>query len=168
MTELSEAERLEVLGHLRAGSRLQAIVSIRRFTSLGLRDAVALLERVEAEFTPDECYGGDEMGMSARILCIGPFSTSVLEHMEYPPKFYSDTRDGAPILRYLFEVDEGSTRSRELAACFGIEAWNFNDHKLKPEGANTAKLTEMFGANEVRVFEALRDAGFAFYFMPNG
>ncbi len=74
----------------------------------------------------------------------------------------------APILLFMFHVFEGSDRSQELATCFGIEAWNFNQHRLNGAEADIVRLTEMFSGEEVTTFEVLRDAGFGFYFIPNG
>ena len=58
--------------------------------------------------------------------------------------------------------------SRELAGCFNISAWDFNQHELDPHVADVPKLREMFGDKEVEIFEALRSANFKFYFQPNG
>lgn len=58
--------------------------------------------------------------------------------------------------------------SMEMASCLGVQAWDFNTHQLNASGADIDKLREMFDAAEVDAFLALRDAGFQFYFMPNG
>ncbi len=108
------------------------------------------------------------MGMTADVLAIGPYRSALTEHMEYPSELYTNTREGATILRELFQVYEGSTRSRELADCFGIDPWDFNQHELDPARADLPKLRQMFGEKEVATFQALRDAGFKFYFRPNG
>ena len=108
------------------------------------------------------------MGMSAEIIAIGPFSRSIVGHMEYPEDFYKDTREGVPVLRRLFTVYQGSTVSRKMADCFGIEAWDFNGHHLDPVRADLDTLREMFDVRDVSAFLALREAGLQFYFMPNG
>ena len=55
-----------------------------------------------------------------------------------------------------------------MASCFGVQAWDFNTHHLNTTAADVDKLRGMFDAKEVDAFLALRDAGFQFYFMPNG
>jgi hypothetical protein len=35
--------------------------------------------------------------------------------------------------------------ARKIAGCFGIEAWNFNQHHLEPYQADIDKLRSMFG-----------------------
>ncbi len=58
--------------------------------------------------------------------------------------------------------------ARKIAGCFGIEAWNFNQHHLEPDEADIDKLRSMFGDDEVETFLAFRKAHFDFYFLPNG
>ena len=166
--EVTPDQWQSVLQDLREKGRIDALITLRRVAGVDLRRATELLDAAIAGARPGDIYGGDNMGMSADVLAIGPYSTAVKQHMEYPAKFYADTRDGAPILRVLFQVFEGSTKSRELAECFGIDAWDFNQHELDPARADLPKLGEMFGEEDVAVFEALRGAGFKFYYRPNG
>jgi hypothetical protein len=72
------------------------------------------------------------------------------------------------VLRVLFHVYNGTNVSMEMASCLGVQAWDFNTHHLNPSVADIDKLRQMFDATEVDAFLALRDAGFQFYFMPNG
>jgi len=108
------------------------------------------------------------MGMEAEIIAIGPFSRKIAGHMEYPAERYKDTREGVPVITHLFTVYNGSGASRKMAGCFGVEAWDFNQHHLDPVCADLETLREMFDAREVESFLALREAGFQFYFVPNG
>ena len=108
------------------------------------------------------------MSMEAEVIAIGPFSLKVAGFMEYPPEHYLDTRDGVSVLRVLFHVYNGTNVSMEMASCLGVQAWDFNTHHLNPSVADIDKLRQMFDATEVDAFLALRDAGFQFYFMPNG
>jgi hypothetical protein len=108
------------------------------------------------------------MSMEAEVIAIGPFSVKVAAFMEYPPEYYRDTREGVPVLRVLFHVYTGTNASVEMASCLGVQAWDFNTHHLNPSAADIDKLRQIFDAEEVDVFLALRDAGFQFYFMPNG
>jgi hypothetical protein len=107
------------------------------------------------------------MGMNAEVLAIGPFQSAIVPHLEYGADLYSKTREGAPVIRFLFEC-EHSPQSRELAACFGVEPWDFNQHHLNPSTADVQRLTAAFDAADVEVFVALRAAGFDFYYVPNG
>jgi hypothetical protein len=166
---MNEQETQSVIALLRAREHARAVVAIRRFTGCGLQEAIRVLRALEKEFGLTEQGSGDkDMGMAAEIIAIGPFSSSIVEHMEYPADFYRETRAGVPVLRRLFTVYQGSTVSREMAACFGIEAWDFNQHHLNPMRADVEKLRTMFDARDADAFLALRDAGFQFYFMPNG
>ena len=88
--------------------------------------------------------------------------------MEYPQEYYRNTREGVPVLRVLFHVYNGTNVSFEMASCLGVQAWDFNTHHLNPRVADIDKLRQMFDRTEVDAFLALRDAGFQFYFMPNG
>jgi hypothetical protein len=163
---LTEKQTEELLEHIKSLNKVKAILFIRQITGFGLREAFDYLKEFERNLNPETLYGGNHMGMSAKIMAIGPFSKELMEHLEYPPKFYSDTNDGAPIIRFLFEVYEGSSRSQELAGCFGIEAWNFNQHHLDPYQADIDKLRSMFDEDEVEDFLAFRTANFDF--LPNG
>lgn len=93
-------QQREVLQHLRSGNKIKAVLAVRTFTGLGLKEAIAALDT----FGLDDLYAENHMGMTSDILAIGPFSAAVVDHMEYPAKFYADARQGAPIIRTLFEV----------------------------------------------------------------
>lgn len=108
------------------------------------------------------------MSMEAEVVAIGPFSPNIAGFMEYPQRHYQDTREGVPVLRILFHVYNGTNVSMELARCLGVLAWDFNTHHLNASAVDIDKLRQMFDADEVDAFIALRDAGFQFYFMPNG
>jgi hypothetical protein len=165
---MNNEETQVVISHFRAGDHVRAVVAIRQFTGCDLKEGVYVLRGLIRELGLERSHGDDEMGMSAEIIAIGPFSRSILEHMEYPEELYKDTREGVPVLRRLFTVFQGSTVSRRMAACFGIEAWDFNRHHVDPMRAEVDTLREMFDARDVNAFLALRDVGFEFYFMPNG
>ena len=108
------------------------------------------------------------MSMEAEVIAIGPFSPKIAGFMEYPQEHYRDTRDGVPVLRVLFHVYNGTNVSMEMALSLGVQAWDFNTLHLNPTVANIDKPGQMFDATEVDAFLALREAGFQFYFMPNG
>ncbi len=121
------------------------------------------------------------MGMDAEILAVGPFHARLAEHLPFPAKFYAGTQEGATVLRFLFPCAT-SGESWLLAECLQIDPWNFNQHKFDPHQLDedllldrTGRLAEItsFGwsfdvEKEWKSFVALRDAGFDFYFLPNG
>ena len=108
------------------------------------------------------------MGMNAEVIAIGTFQRSIVPYLQYPKEYYVNTRDGVRIAETVFFVESGSSESRQLAAGFGVDPWDFNQHELDPARADIELLREMFGDEMVRSFEGLRDAGFSFFFLPNG
>ena len=153
---LEPSQRQELLRLIRQCDRVKALIFLRRELNLGLQEAIDALRGFQRQLEPNELYAEEHMGMSASVLAVGGFRQSILEFMEYQPKFYTDTREGAPILRFVFEIHEGSTRSRQLASCFGIEPWDFNQHRLDARLADVERLKSMFDADEVELFLALR------------
>jgi hypothetical protein len=77
------------------------------------------------------------MGLCAEVLAIGPFSKSIVQHLEYPSEFYANTKEGSPIIEHLFGITEGSSLSSEFAGYLGVtDVWDFNQHKLNPKKFN--------------------------------
>lgn len=58
--------------------------------------------------------------------------------------------------------------SYELAEYFGVHPWDFNSHELDPALADVEKLSKSDFSEELPKFLKLRDAGFKFYYLPNG
>ena len=129
------------------------------------------------------------MGMSAEVLSIGPFRTTLVPHLRHPPERYAATREGAVIVEVVVSYRHGNSVSRDLAACFGIDAWDFNAHAFDPwrtdidalrrcvkhdgcpahvPGERQPNCTACQSIDPVAKFLALRDAGHRFYFRPNG
>ncbi|NMO17417.1 hypothetical protein HPC49_06820 [Pyxidicoccus fallax] len=130
--------------------------------------------------------------MSAEVLAIGPFHRGLLPFLDQPPERHATTREGAVLVVSVFRAPEGSTRSRELAACVGVEPWDFKSHAFDPRRADLGALRDFhagyFRCEEhakaraehpcdaceraceapVERFVRLRDAGFEFFFCPNG
>lgn len=110
--------------------------------------------------------------MSAEVLAIGPFHRTLAPVLG-TPGLHANTRDGALLVVPVFAAPEGSTRSRELAACLQVDPWDFNTHAFDPWAADLAALQD-FQRHEVprgaavERFLALRAAGFEFHFIPNG
>ncbi len=108
------------------------------------------------------------MGMAAEIIAIGPFSKRIVKHLEYSNELYTNVKEGAKIAQIIFSIDSGSIQSHKLAKAFNIDPWNFDQHHLNPHEANLTILEELFSPKEVEDFVALRNAGFDFFFLPNG
>lgn len=108
------------------------------------------------------------MGMAAEVIAIGPFSKDIVNNLEYPKELYANVKDGTKIAQNVFSIDSGSTESQKLAKAFKIDPWNFNQHLLNSHQADLNLLKELFSEEEVEDFVALRNAGFDFFFLPNG
>lgn len=111
------------------------------------------------------------MGMYGEVLGIGPFRRELVPYLQQPFEWHESTREGSVIVVRVFASPEGSTRSRELAHCVGAEAWDFNTHALDPWRVDVEAVRRFLYPDEehqLKCFLELRDAGFEFYFMPNG
>ena len=73
------------------------------------------------------------MGMNAEIIAVGRFCHEVVEYMDHSAETYAKTRPGAIVTRLFFEICQGSTMSRRLASCLGIDdPRDFNQHAIDP------------------------------------
>ena len=117
------------------------------------------------------------MGMSADILAIGPYSPDIALHLGYPPELYCSTRRGALVLATLFGISEGSSASRDFAACLGItDTWDFNQHQIDSRKIDFDRLRSVLSGlgsgdeynEDLDALIALRKHGFQFLFRPNG
>ncbi|NNB89226.1 hypothetical protein D7X99_05875 [Corallococcus sp. AB032C] len=111
------------------------------------------------------------MGMYGEVLGIGPFRRELVPFLQQPAAWHRNTRDGAIIVVSVFLAPEGSSRSRELAGCMGAEAWDFNTHALDPWRVDVEAVRRFLYPGEehrLECFLRLRDAGFEFFFQPNG
>src|SRR4051812_26707113 len=111
---MNRDETRVVICHLQVRDHARAVVAIRQSTGCDLKEAIRILKALVRELGLEQSLGDDEMGMSAEIIAIGPFSRSIVGHMEYPEDFYKDTHEGVPVLRRLFTVYQGSTVSRKM------------------------------------------------------
>ncbi len=114
------------------------------------------------------------MGMCAEVIAIGPFSAAVANLLDYRSELYAKTSTGAIISRRLFGILEGSSVSREFAACLGIsDPWDFNQHMIDNAKIDFAGL-KAFGAaydsyaDEIEILESLAGFGFELHFRPEG
>jgi hypothetical protein len=116
-------------------------------------------------------YASAHMGMYGVVLGIGPFQREFVHDLPQPEAWHERTHDGAVITVTVFSAPEGSTRSRQLARAMGAEAWDFNTHAIDPWRVDLEAVRQFLaheGEAPLRCFLKLRDAGFAFFFMPNG
>jgi hypothetical protein len=107
------------------------------------------------------------MGCDAEIIAIGPFSKKLIPALGYPEEQYRAVAEGATVITGVFEAF-GSTESEKLAQCFGVGRWDLGQHLLDPLRADLETLRRDFDERGTEDFLALREAGFRFYYMPNG
>jgi hypothetical protein len=130
------------------------------------------------------------MGMSAEVFAVGPFRRELTPHLSHPAERYAAVREGSIVVELVFSTPEGSSRSRELASCFGVDPWALGQHMLDPSRADLGALRALFDPDArcdrhrdeappapchgcsrrdaVARFLALRAAGHRFFFLPNG
>jgi hypothetical protein len=107
------------------------------------------------------------MGCDAEIIAIGPFSKRLVPALGYPAEQYQGVADGATVITCVF-CAFGSTESEKLAQCFGVGRWELGRHVLDAARADLVTLGRDFDERDTEHFLALREAGFQFYYMPNG
>ena len=107
------------------------------------------------------------MGCDATIIAVGPFSKRIVGSLGYPVEDYSSVADGATVITVVFETF-GSTSSEALAQCFGVGRWDLGRHRLDAACADLKTLQRDFEERSTEQFIVLREAGFQFYYMPNG
>ncbi len=61
------------------------------------------------------------MSMCAQILAIGGFRPELAPWLEYSANLYANTKVGAPVVKTIFGIVEGSTASRRFAQLVSIE-----------------------------------------------
>jgi len=117
------------------------------------------------------------MGMCATLEGRGGFASSIVEHLDFPKKFYSSTAEGYPVTVTFFECHDAAT-SKQLSSVFGVNPGNPGTFLVNsfPE----LKYTELFslvtamGSSDTEAFAeiagfiACLDAGFEFLYRPNG
>ena len=108
------------------------------------------------------------MGCNAEIIAIGPFSKKLIPALGYGEEQYRGVADGATVITRVFDTCGGSTESEKLARCFGVGRWDLGRHVLDASRADLDMLRREFDEGWTEDFLTLRDAGFHFYYMPNG
>jgi hypothetical protein len=111
------------------------------------------------------------MGLDADLVAIGPFKEAIADYLEYPGHYYQNTRPGVQVITSVF-LALTTDQSHGLAKAFGIDAWDFNQHEINPFHVDLELLMSALEItsddNELKQFLALRDAGFKFFYCPNG
>ena len=108
------------------------------------------------------------MACSAEIIAIGPFARKLIPALGYGADQYRDVADGTTVIACVFGECGGSNESEKLAECFGVGRWDLGRHVLDASKANLEMLRHNFDLDCTENFVALREAGFQFYYMPNG
>ena len=174
---LQDEHRIAIELALRASQRIEAVVLVRRYAGVGLREAVDYINELERKLGPSPAQ--DKYDHSwAWVVAIGCFRSDLIEYLWYPAEMYENTQNGAVIVTGLFEAN-GRREVEALARSFQIDPWDFNQHKLVPgnlcedviwdelyDNPTVADLTPYWEAynKEMQRFTALRDANFDFYF----
>lgn len=113
------------------------------------------------------------MGMDANVIGAGPFSQDVVDILDYPAEYYKDTKEGTIVLVSIFLANT-TDQSYELARALGVEAWDFNTHKIDPAKIDRDALVEFacgsveLSVSHVDAFFKLIEKGFIFIYRPNG
>lgn len=107
------------------------------------------------------------MGLDAQVIAIGPFSQGIEDCLEYNAQRYAGVSDGATVITNVF-LAPTSADSHDLAAAFGVGAFEMGKHHLDAYKVDLERLRDLCSEPEVVVFLKLREHGFQFYYMPNG
>ena len=107
------------------------------------------------------------MGLDAQVIAIGPFSTDIESALEYGEQHYEGVAPGATVVSTVF-LAATSSESHELAAAFGVGAFEMGRHRLDSRQADLTALATRFGETDVTNFRRLAARGFEFFYMPNG
>jgi hypothetical protein len=160
---LSAEERTEVARLIADGGLIAAVAFIRRATGATLAEAVVAARAAGVELgaiTPPR----PGHPLTAEILAIGPFSAAIAPFLPYSSERYEGVPEGTPVIATIIDTYRDTEQTFELAACFGVDPWDFNAHApLDPARVDLEALGALDDAAR-EPFERLRDAGFVFYF----
>jgi hypothetical protein len=113
------------------------------------------------------------MGMDADVIAIGPFSQDIIDMLDYPAEYYDKTKPGATVITTVFSATS-TDLSYQLARAMGVDAWDFNTHKIDPKNVDMEDLEEFVdcavehGMEDITTFIKLVGKGFTFFYRPNG
>ncbi len=88
------------------------------------------------------------MGLDAQVIAIGLLSTDIASALEYGELRYEGVAPGATVVTTVF-LAATSSESHELAAAFGVGAFEMGRHRLDPRKADLAALAARFGETDV-------------------
>ncbi|MEM6972352.1 MAG: hypothetical protein AAF577_06060 [Pseudomonadota bacterium] len=117
------------------------------------------------------------MGMYGEVLAVGPFSPALVEHYDFPSRYYVGLDERTTIVTFLFGILEGSSATRDLANGLGItDCWDFNQHRLNPSTVDMPALYDSVARlsegdsyrHDLKRLEAFLAQDYTCYFMPNG
>lgn len=166
MTErsLSTVREEEVRRAAAAGGKLAALVRIRELTGASLAEALAIAQAMWPP-SPEQKRAID---VDLEIVVVGPFATSLVEHLGYSPERYQNVHPGTPVIANI-----GSTLSDEGVLAWmrllGVDPWDFNTHCVDLSRLDLDREHHPLLEDEWSPFEALRafrDAGFTLYVYP--
>ncbi len=122
---------------------------------------------------------GEHMGMDADLLAIGKFTKELLYQntLEYDDYYYEHTKEGTIII--VTVVNCATTdESTNLAEALKIGPWNFNEHHITndyiKQNIDWKNLRKYYNNDEsedheiIKRLKMLIDAGFEFFYRPNG
>lgn len=109
------------------------------------------------------------MGMDAELLAIGPFSKQIVGNLEYPADFYEDTPVGSLIITCVCCCNN-TDGSKLLAEALRIHPWKFEEHcNIDGQDVSLVLMADVIeNPDDIVDFVALHEAGFKFYYRPNG
>lgn len=115
------------------------------------------------------------MSLTSNLIGLGPYSESIVEFLDYPKETYRSVPEGTIVTLELFGAP-GSKASWEFARLLGIsDPWDFTQHRVGYDNVDVDGLhrfaKEYFDLrfeDDLEAFIALSQAGFQFYFRPNG
>lgn len=117
------------------------------------------------------------MGMDAEVIAIGPFSQSLAEcgALGYPEKYYVNCKSGETVIVSGVLQMRTNQGSAALAEALGTEAWTLNKHVINTKKIDWVKVEMVMrdqaaheASGDLFHMQQLADAGFTFYYLPNG
>lgn len=112
------------------------------------------------------------MSMDADVIGIGPFSQDIIDLLDYPAEYYDNVKHGAIIVVTVFRAPSTES-SYLLASALGVDAWDFNTHKIDPKNVKMQELEEFVGGatthslEDVTRFIKFVGKGFTFFYCLN-
>ena len=152
-----DPELVSELQKLAATDRMRALALLRTRLKCSLPEAVGALKKL----IPAKAEGDVH---AAEVYAVGPYSSELRDSLDYPAEYYGNLKPGMMVIVSLANA-YGREEVDRLGAAFGIDAADFNQHHLKAEHVEVARLAEdEITEPAASVFEGFRAAGFSFHF----